>query len=179
MCIRDRFRESARRGQHDKDKDGERVLVFAPAAVLSYFRYCLEVAGLEDLVTLMDITVTCFAGDPVHANKASLGVVKSVVSVPVLHCKHAYGVVLSLRVPALDGIGEGQTLKVVYSGDCRPSKALAAAGRGCDLLIHEATFADSRSADAKRKLHCTRSEAMRVSGTVSYTHLTLPTILLV
>lgn len=33
--------------------------------------------------------------------------------------------------------------KVVYSGDCRPDERLVAAGRGADLLIHEATFDDS------------------------------------
>ena len=54
--------------------------------------------------------------------------------------------------------------KVVYSGDCLPSQPLARAGRGCDLLIHEATFDDSRSADAARKRHCTTGQAAQVGA---------------
>jgi len=52
----------------------------------------------------------------------------------------------------------------VYSGDCLPSQPLARAGRGCDLLIHEATFDDSRSADAARKRHCTTGQAAQVGA---------------
>ena len=161
--------EKIEHGQHD-----HKVLVFAPPAVLRFFRYCLEVAGLEDLVSLKDIQVSCLAGDHVEVNKASNGVVKSIVSVPVFHCKHAYGLVVTLLLPSPDGIGEGQPVTLVYSGDCRPSQSLAAAGRNCHLLIHEATFADDRSADAKKKMHCTRKEAMVVSGAMKaqYTVLT-------
>ncbi len=46
--------------------------------------------------------------------------------------RDSYGAVLTL----LGG------MRVVYSGDCRPSESLAAVGRGCALLIHEATFGD-------------------------------------
>lgn len=51
-------------------------------------------------------------------------------SVPVEHCSDAHGLVL--RAAA------GWSL--VFSGDTRPCAALAAAGRGATLLVHEATF---------------------------------------
>ena len=51
-----------------------------------------------------------------------------------------------------------------YSGDCRPSRRLAAAARGVQVLVHEATFADDLRQHAERKRHSTVSEALRVSG---------------
>jgi ribonuclease BN (tRNA processing enzyme) len=53
-------------------------------------------------------------------------------------------------------------MKIVYSGDCRPSQALITAGMNCDLLLHEATFNDTMSNDAECKRHCTTSEAVNV-----------------
>ena len=37
---------------------------------------------------------------------------------------------------------KNKNLKIVYSGDTRPSKLLAEIGKDCSLLIHEATFED-------------------------------------
>ncbi|CAN0546498.1 unnamed protein product, partial [Laminaria digitata] len=34
--------------------------------------------------------------------------------------------------------------KLVYSGDCRPSEALVREGKGAAVLIHEATFDESK-----------------------------------
>ena len=48
----------------------------------------------------------------------------------VEHCRDAWGLV----VEHVHG------WSLVYSGDTRPCKALAAAGHGCTILIHEATF---------------------------------------
>ena len=50
-----------------------------------------------------------------------------------------------------------------YSGDCRPSRRLAAAARGVQVLVHEATFADDLQTHAERKRHSTVSEALRVA----------------
>lgn len=74
-------------------------------------------------------------------------------SVPVRHCPDAAAVVLA-HAPS------GWSL--AYSGDCRPSRAFARAARGVDVLVHEATFADDRRADAEAKRHCTAAEARRV-----------------
>ncbi|KAL1850715.1 hypothetical protein VTK73DRAFT_9605 [Phialemonium thermophilum] len=54
-------------------------------------------------------------------------------------------------------------LRVAYSGDCRPSPALAALGRGADLLVHECTFDDALAGDAVAKKHSTLSEALGVA----------------
>jgi hypothetical protein len=75
-------------------------------------------------------------------------------SIRVLHCADAWGVVLD----------HSAGWKVVYSGDTRPSEALAAAGRGATLLIHEATFSDDQAAMAAAKRHCCRSEALQVAA---------------
>ena len=74
-------------------------------------------------------------------------------TVPVIHCKEAYGVVVQHR----------SGWKVVYSGDTRPCPALAEAGRGATLLLHEATFEDSMQSDAVAKKHCTISEALGIA----------------
>lgn len=75
-----------------------------------------------------------------------------VQSVPVLHCPEAYGIVIGA-----DG------WKIVFSGDTRPCERLIECGRGCDLLIHEATFEDDLAHEARTKLHATTSEAIHVA----------------
>ena len=52
--------------------------------------------------------------------------------------------------------------KVSYSGDCRPSRDLAAIGKGSTVLVHEATFDDEMQGDAIAKKHSTISEAVGV-----------------
>lgn len=71
-------------------------------------------------------------------------------SVPVIHCPNAYGFVISFR-----GLW-----KIVYSGDTRPCERLIEAGRGAQLLIHEATFEDTMPQDALDKNHSTTGEAI-------------------
>ncbi|KAH8059160.1 3'-tRNA processing endoribonuclease [Aureococcus anophagefferens] len=81
--------------------------------------------------------------------------------VPVVHCAQSYGLV----VRSADG------WSLAYSGDCRPSRELAAAARGATVLVHEATFEDEfwedagatrrcrgrrRQRDAARRARCSR-----------------------
>jgi ribonuclease Z len=75
------------------------------------------------------------------------------MSIPVAHCPNAFAIVL-------DGTSFG---KVAYSGDCRPSNRFAAAGRGADLLIHEATFEDGMEEEAVLKRHSTVGEAIDIA----------------
>jgi ribonuclease Z len=74
-------------------------------------------------------------------------------SVPVAHCPNAFAIVL-------DGTSFG---RMAYSGDCRPSSRFAAAGRGADLLIHEATFEDGMEEEAVLKRHSTVGEAIGIA----------------
>ena len=68
---------------------------------------------------------------PRHPLCASLGLSR-LEAVPVEHCPEASAVILA---------GSGG-FSLCYSGDCRPSRRLAAAARGVQVLVHEATFAD-------------------------------------
>ena len=73
-------------------------------------------------------------------------------TVPVIHCKESYGVVVSC---------EGR--RIVFSGDTRPCPALTRLGRNATLLLHEATLEDGMLEDAKEKKHCTISEALQIA----------------
>lgn len=73
--------------------------------------------------------------------------------VEVIHCPESYGIVIRDTVYGW---------KVVYSGDSRPCAALAEAGRGATLAIHEATLEDGLHQEALEKLHCTTSEALSI-----------------
>ena len=75
------------------------------------------------------------------------------LAVPVNHCKHAYGLVIQ----HIHG------WKLVWSGDTRPCKALQTAGKGCTLIIHEATFGPDLEDHARAKKHSTTVEALQVA----------------
>jgi hypothetical protein len=66
-----------------------------------------------------------------------------------------------------------ENMRIVFSGDCRPSQALITAGSNCDLLLHEATFDDSMESDAECKRHCTTSEAVTVGKRMKAKHIVL------
>jgi len=75
---------------------------------------------------------------------------KSLQSVPVVHCNEAFAVVLQGCAPPPQlvpwgvrvgegergGDGEGRAWKVVYSGDTRPCQAVVECSRDATLLIH-------------------------------------------
>lgn len=71
----------------------------------------------------------------------------------VEHCYQAYGIRISTSEPGLS---------VVYSGDTVPCDALVELGRGCDVLIHEATFEDGMEEEASAKKHSTTAQALDV-----------------
>ncbi|CAM6105646.1 unnamed protein product [Calypogeia fissa] len=78
------------------------------------------------------------------------------ISVPVVHCPHAFGVVLVARGKKLLQPG----WKLVYSGDTRPCQALVEASKDATVLIHEATFDDAMLEEAVAKNHSLTREAV-------------------
>lgn len=62
-----------------------------------------------------------------------------VTSVPVVHCPHAYGVVIESNTRTHPDGSRRPGWKVVYSGDTRPCEALVDASEGATVLIHEVT----------------------------------------
>ena len=52
--------------------------------------------------------------------------------------------------------------KIIYSGDTSPCKNLINYAKGCQLLIHEATFIDGFEKKASKNRHTTTSQALDV-----------------
>ena len=74
-------------------------------------------------------------------------------NVKVTHCSQAYGV----RLWSTEG------WSLVFSGDTRPCEALIELGRDATILIHEATFDNSKGEEAVQKKHSTVQEAYSVA----------------
>eukprot|EP00903_Cladosiphon_okamuranus_P017423 g16047.t1 len=140
------------------------LVVVAPSAVLTFIRACKEFSGEEISYQAMQCKEIERGGDwqggpPAGErgwggkNKRVSVLLDGMRSVPVFHCREAYGLVVQLRKGGA---------KLVYSGDTRPCDGLVRAGAGASLLIHEATFDDSMQQDAISKFHCTTSEALEV-----------------
>uniref|UniRef100_M4B7Q7 ribonuclease Z n=1 Tax=Hyaloperonospora arabidopsidis (strain Emoy2) TaxID=559515 RepID=M4B7Q7_HYAAE len=83
--------------------------------------------------------------------------------VPVKHAMQSYAAVLTF----IDGS------KLAFSGDCRPSDELAQKAMGAFLIVHEATFEDDLSKEAKDKAHSTIAEAIDVGRRAKARHLVL------
>lgn len=84
-------------------------------------------------------------------------------AVPVEHCRDAAALI----------IGSPSNWSLAYSGDCRPSRAFARAARGCDVMIHEATFENELYNHAVRKRHSTTSEALEIAADAQVKHIVL------
>ena len=100
---------------------------------------------------------------PRHPLCLSLGLSR-LEAVPVEHCPEASAVILAHK---------SSGFSLCYSGDCRPSRRLASAARGVQVLVHEATLADDLSSHALRKRHSTVSEALRVANDANAGHTIL------
>ncbi|KAK0417708.1 hypothetical protein QR680_013164 [Steinernema hermaphroditum] len=77
---------------------------------------------------------------------------RSAIAVQVHHTRMANGFVIT------DCSGK----KLVFSGDTMPCELLIQAGKGADVLVHEATFEDDHEKDAQRKKHSTMLQAVTV-----------------
>ena len=140
-------------GYRSRDKT---LFVLVGTGLQVYYEYLSSVTGLHSLVKFVNLIDTlplsCLSPDLQNFYLHSK-FVKSIIGVPVHHCREAMGFLITLS----------DELKIVYSGDCRPSHKLISLGQGCDLLIHEATFDDELLAHAERKRHSTVSEAILVA----------------
>ena len=65
-------------------------------------------------------------GDSIAAAKSALGLTR-LESVPVVHCRNAYGIVLE----------SAAGWKFAFSGDTRPCPQMAAAAKDSTILVHE------------------------------------------
>ena len=63
--------------------------------------------------------------------------------------------------------------RLVVSGDTRPCEAIAEASHGADLLVHEATFANSEAARAIATRHSTAAEAAALARRAGVRRLVL------
>jgi ribonuclease Z len=144
-----------------------KVLVIAPASVISYHQYIACVGGFDDIVEFIPIELTLDAHgiSPTRQQigAATNGLVQHFQSIRVHHCHDSFGVMFKLS----------NQDKYVYSGDCRPSKQLVSLGQRCNVLIHEATFEDDRIDDAKLKRHSTISEGIQMGVEMSAKHTIL------
>lgn len=89
---------------------------------------------------------------------------KSVRTVSVQHrASHCYGLVLTHQ----------SGWKLVFSGDTMPCGALARAGKGATVLIHEATMQDDEAEMAAAKGHSTIGQALQIACDMEASHVLL------
>lgn len=88
---------------------------------------------------------------PAHLSRMNLSALSTVY---VSHCRGAQALTFTTT----------SSLKVAYSGDCRPSAQFAAIAKNAHLLVHEATLEDEMRVEARAKRHCTAGEALVVAS---------------
>jgi len=144
--------ESSSLGAASKSQKEEKTMVVGPVYLrrwLKEYRMKCERVSYKyvDSSTVMAST----AGDSLKRGECQIQ------TVPVIHCKEAYGVILEHK----------RGWKIVYSGDTRPCSRLVHAGKDATLLVHEATFEDDLYADAQARNHSTISEALDIAKQMS------------
>eukprot|EP00605_Chrysophyceae_sp_TOSAG23-4_P001853 GSChrysophyteH1.ASY1.ANO1.2045.1 assembled CDS len=144
------------------------LVVIAPPAVLRYLDdYALSDASIADSY----IAVSNYWIDPAEADgppevlqevKRLLGDMRvtKVQNCRVDHCPESYVLSEKTEIETEQNLLSKETLSIVYSGDARPCNSLVDLGEGADILIHEASFDDSKFDEAQCKRHSTISEAI-------------------
>ncbi|GJQ10563.1 hypothetical protein GpartN1_g2848.t1 [Galdieria partita] len=128
------------------------LIILGPSELSVWLEAYEQINGqLLHYVFLDNESFTCPQEPIVNYMSSNIGL--QVETVPVLHCFHAYGIVL------FDNLFEW---KMVYSGDTMPCDALIRAGQGANLVIHEATFESNMEQIALEKGHCTYRQALDV-----------------
>ena len=122
-------------------------------ALMRFYRTYCDTACCAELMGPASVvfhSLQAFEGSPAAALP---GTAITLQTVPVDHCYDAHALVLA-----------GSNWRIAFSGDCRPSSALAAHRPAPDVLVHEATFAVGLESDALAKRHSTVAEAIGVAA---------------
>lgn len=158
----------------ERSREQEQLLVLGPAPV----QYWLQEYAQVDPTVAGKYTFVDNAGfneqderfeDLVAVTKPTRGWLRETLQITQLQCvpvKHAhlsYAAVVTFQ----------DSMKIAFSGDCRPSDEFANAAHGAFLMIHEATFEDNMTQEAKQKAHSTTSEAIRVGRAAGAQHVVL------
>lgn len=134
----------------------EQVLVVAPKFMVPWMDRCSRAFdSVSELFTFVDNASLLY--DQARPTVEKLRLLQTLKlkdfgTVLVLHCKNAYGVTLTAETG----------WKLTYSGDTMPCEALVEAGKGSDILIHEATMEDDLAEEAIIKTHSTTSQAIDI-----------------
>ena len=150
---------SRRRKKNKNGEEGEAwgtlspLVIIAPERLLTWFSSYAHVdneidIGNREKYLLHDIQ-HLLSNEIKIILRSSIGL-ENLHSFRVRHCEDAYGVSLYLQ-----NIG-----KIVFSGDTAPCPQVITNGQNADLLIHEATFDDSKRIEAADKGHSTISQAI-------------------
>lgn len=141
------------------------LLLIAPITVQQFLLEYAEVvdSSIADAYVYMEISRNMVPNERQSKILSDCGIT-SVNAVSVAHCQHAYAGIFDTT---------SAWKRIVYSGDCRPSHTLKTNWKDCTVLIHEATFADDRTAEAVLKKHSTVGEAMAVGTEMKAEHVLL------
>ncbi len=97
----------------DGNMETQKLCIVAPPVVQRYYEYTACASGIEDLVHFMPIYSTAFSGSTTAIQRATMGAVEGLTSVPVTHCRYVhasrigmdvwckYPTLLTLTVPCL------------------------------------------------------------------------------
>jgi ribonuclease Z len=160
----------------------EPLLVFAPSIFCKFYSRMLDVAFHElrsCAVTL--VSTDAFLNRPLGYgtpetttnSDGDVTLIESIcrregLSLTVFTVDHP-ACALGLRVDCYS-VADGAQCKpyaVVYSGDTQPCDSVTRYCAGVDLVIHEATFADGMTVEARQKRHSTVSEAIAAGRTAT------------
>jgi ribonuclease Z len=130
------------------------IRLYATEETASAVRTVLEVLDASGAILLCADRLTWVTPPPGEVVSVGAGV--TLMLVPVDHLPPGGGAAACV----LDVSGR----RIVYSGDTRPSKDLAEAARGADLLIHEVAGLDAHAKRVHLPGHATAGEAGRIAA---------------
>ncbi|MCL7024959.1 hypothetical protein MKW94_019610 [Papaver nudicaule] len=164
-----------------KGTSQEKTFVIAPTQLKNFLdaHQCAEDLNMQFLYCGRTLDVEWEGFESYHKEPESLGELtedfkiqqklkkmlgevglEALISVPVIHCRDAFGLVLK----AVERHNtDGKTIpgwKLVYSGDTRPCQKLKDESKEATVLIHEATFEDKMVDAAIAKNHSTTKNAI-------------------